>query len=367
MKLNIIKERLKEAIGLAERITSKNASLAILNSVILEAEGSLLSIKATNLEVGIEIQVPAKIDQVGSVAVNGQVLVNFLNNLYKEDKVNLEIVGGNISISTTKGSTLLKSVPIDDFPSIPHVTDGFSVVLTTNDLVANFKAVVYAAAVSDIKPEIASVYLHLENKTLIFVATDSFRLAEKRLNLTTKIDGEFNPIIIPLKNALEIIRIFDGFDDQVTLQANKHQLSIYTNQIHFTSRLLDGIYPDYQQIIAKNYATKAVINRQELLNALKLTNVFSDRLNQVELKINPTKPIFELSSKNQDIGENTIELEANLSGDEVALGFNAKYLLDCFSSLAGEEISLCFNGPQRPLTVINNANQFTYLVMPVRR
>lgn len=368
MKLEIIKDRLKEAVGSVERVTSKNASLAILNNVILEAQGSVLSVKATNLETGIEIQVPAKIDKEGVVAVNGQVLVNFLNNLYQEDKVVIEVVEGNLTVSTGKGSTLVKCFPADDFPSIPHVDDGFNFALNARELIDCLKSVVYAASTSDIKPEISSVYVYYEAPAIFFVATDSFRLAEKKLIGNGKVEGEFNPLIIPFKNALEIVRIFDGLDEVVNIQANKHQLSIYTQSIHFTSRLIDGVFPDYRQIMPKEQTTEISLNKNDLSNALKLANVFSDRLNQVDIKIIPSDGLFEIDSRNQDVGENTIKIKGDISGEEVSMSFNVKYLLDCFQSIHSDKIILRFNGSQRPMVVIGSgANSFTYLVMPVRR
>ena len=368
MKLEIIKDRLKEAVGSVERVTSKNASLVILNNVILEAQGSVLGVKATNLETGIEIQVPAKIDKEGSVAINGQVLVNFLNNLYQEDKVVIEVVDGNLLVSTGKGSTLVKCTPADDFPSIPHVVDGFSFSLNAKELIDCLKSVVYAASVSDIKPEISSVYVYYESPAIFFVATDSFRLAEKKLVGNGKINNEFTPLIIPFKNALEIIRIFDGLEDVVTVQANKHQISIYTASTHFTSRLIDSVFPDYRQIMPTSHATEVTLNKVDFVNALKLANVFSDRLNQIDVKVIPGDNLVEINSRNQDVGENTITLKSEVTGEEVSMSFNVKYLLDCFQSIHSDKVILRFNGGQKPMVLMPvGQGGFTYLVMPVRR
>lgn len=368
MKLEIIKDRLKEAVGSVERVTSRNASLAILNNVVLEAQGAVLSVKATNLETGIEIQVPAKIDKEGVVAVNGQVLVSFLNNLYQEDKVIIEVIEGNLHILTNKGATLVKCFPADDFPSIPHVDDGFNFALSSRDLIDCFKSVIYAASTSDIKPEISSVYVYYESPGIFFVATDSFRLAEKKLISNGKIDGDFNPLIIPFKNTLEVVRIFDGLDEMVNIQANKHQLSIYTKTIHFTSRLIDSVFPDYRQIMPKDHTTEAFLNKTDLLNALKLANVFSDRLNQVDIKILPKDGLLEINSRNQDVGENTVKLKSEITGEEVSMSFNVKYLIDCLPAINSDKLIMRFNGNQRPMIMTGfGADNFTYLVMPVRR
>ncbi len=368
MKLEVMKDRLKEAVIGAERITSKNASLAILNSVVIEAEGSVLTIKATNLETGIEVQVPAKIDKEGVVALNGQVLVNFLSNLYREDKVVIEDAAGNLHVTTSNGTALVKSFPADDFPSIPRVDDGFNFSLNGPELIESLKSVIYAAATSDIKPEISSVYVYFEAPAVFFVATDSFRLAEKKIITNSKIDGDFTPLIIPFKNATEIIRVFDGIDEVINIQANKHQLSIYTKSIHFTSRLIDSIYPDYRQIMPNTHTTEVILDKTDLINSLKLANVFSDRLNQVDFKIKPGEKIFEISSRNQDVGENSIAVKNESSGDEITASFNVKYIIDCFQSIHSDKVILRFNGSQKPMVISAAGNgNFTYLVMPVRR
>lgn len=368
MKLEIIKDRLKDAVSSVERVTSKNASLAILNNVILEAQGSVLSVKATNLETGIEIQVPAKIESEGSVAISGHVLVNFLNNLYKEEKVVIEIVEGNLSVSTTKGSTLIKCYPPDDFPSIPHVDDGFTFALNSRDLISSIKSVVYSSSVTDIKPEISSVYVYFDSTSMFFVATDSFRLAEKKLVFSGEVEGDLNSLIIPFKNALEIIRIFDGLDEIINIQANKNQLSIYTQSIHFTSRLIDSIYPDYKQIMPTSHTTEVIVDRTDLINSLKLASVFSDRLNQIDIKINPNENLFEINSSNQDIGENNISVKNESSGEDISMSFNVRYIIDCFQSITSDKVVLRFNGNQKPIIVTGaDKNNFTYLVMPVRR
>lgn len=364
MKLELIKNKLKEIVGIAERVTGHNLSLPILSAILLEAKDNSLIIKATNLDVGLEIDLPAKIIEEGSVAVSAGVLSGFLGNINKEEKVKLELIKENIHISTGRSSTLIKSFPADDFPVIPRVNDGSSFSFNGKDIVNGLRSVLFASSLSDIKPEIASVYIYQNGKELVFVATDSFRLAEKRIIIRDN-NKEFQSVIIPFKNVAEIIKVFDNLDEEVKIETNKNQISFFTDNIHFTSRAIDGNFPDYRQIMPTKFKTEVTVGRDELLNALKLSNIFSDKFNQINLKISPKNKSFEINSQNQDVGENTVSLEAVLEGEEIEMSFNAKYILDSFQSISSDTIALKFD---RPLLIEGVGDRsFQYIIMPVNR
>jgi len=365
MKLEIIKNRLKEAVMIAERATGKNLSLPILKSILLEVKKNSLIIKATNLDIGLEIEIPAKISTEGEVAVNAMVLNGLLNNLPKEEKVIIESQKDNLNISTPSSSTLIKSFPIDDFPVIPKIDDHNQYIFENIDIISGLKSVYYAASVSDIKPEIASVYIYQDGKELVFVATDSFRLAEKRISTNSK---DFQPVIIPLKNIIEIIRTLENYNGELIIKTNKNQASFITDSIYLTSRVIDSNFPDYRQIIPKSFKTEVLVYSSELMNALKLSNIFSDKFNQINILLSPSSGILKINSQNQDVGENTISLPAQITGEEMEMSFNAKYILDCFQSIDSDRIIMKLNEKNRPLLISGNNDQsFNYLIMPINR
>jgi len=164
------------------------------------------------------------------------------------------------------------------------------------------------------------------------------------------------------------LRVYGDFNGNLSICFNKNQISISTDGVYLTSRVIDGVFPDYRQIISKEVKTEVVVLKEDLLNALKLSNIFSDKFNQVNLLIDPKKKIFELSSANNDIGENKTYLEATLSGEEVQLGFNYKYFIDCFQSINSDSVSIKVNGAQKPIIVSGiSDNSFLYLIMPMNR
>lgn len=367
MKLECGKEKLRWAVGVAEKTTGKNLSLPVLSFVSLEAKGRTLKLSATNLDIGLVIELPAKVEKEGALMVSGSVLSNFLANLSKDEKIKLELAGDNLLVSGLHNSGVIKTYPREDFPSIPTLSDGQSLVLPSSVLISGLKMVAYAAALSDIKPEIASVYLYNRDGEVNLVATDSFRLAEKRLILSDKLEVE-PKLIIPIKNVADILRLLEGVSDQVELTFNNHQLAFSGEGYYLTSRLVEGIYPDYRQIVPLETKTSAVVLKADLQNALKLSNVFADKLNQVNLRVGAKDGLFEVSSHNNDVGESTTNLEGTIQGEDLELSFNVRYLLDCLSVIGSDSVSLKFNGRGKPILVSGiGDNSFTYLIMPMNR
>lgn len=367
MKVEYLKDKLKWAIATAEKITGKNLSLPALAYVLLSAKNRQLTVQATNLDLGIKITLPVKVEEEGQVMVSGVILANFLSSLFGDNKITLSTSTNTLSVATTGTASVLKTYPTDDFPTIPTVTEGEMIKLPATQFLAGLRAVSYAASLSDIKPEIASVYIYHKTDELIFVATDSFRLAEKRLPLKQKITVDL-ALIIPIKNITEILRVFDGIDEELTLTYSHHQVAFATEQIYLTSRLVEGLYPDYQQIMPTNQMTEAVISKTELLNTLRLATIFSGKLNQINFKILTKEKLLEITSRDSDIGESSSRLAATLDGENVEISFNIRYLLDCLQSVTTDNVNLAFNGKQRPILVRGvGVKTFTYLIMPLNR
>ena len=365
MKIECEINKIKNALVLAERVTGKNLTLPVLGSVLWVASGKILKLRATNLSIGVEIDIPAKIEKEGVVAIRGDILSSLFSVLQGDSTVSFELINGNLSVKTKTSTILLKSIPHEDFPTIPLV-QGEQCVIPVKKFIEGLKSVYYSASVSDIKPEIGSVYIYPENDTLVFVATDSFRLAEKKIKIKQTLN--FDGILIPFKNTIEIMRVFDGIDEDITLIIQKNQISFRTTGLYVTSRVVDGSFPDYKQIIPKNSLTQATILKQDFLSALKVANVFSDKFNQVTLTIKPQEKVCELDAKNSDVGENNTLISGSFSGEEVSANFNYKYMVDCFQSISQDSITIELSGNNKPMILHGVGDySFMYLVMPMNR
>jgi len=366
MKIECVKEKLTAAITNAQRITGKNLTLPVLSCILLEAKKSELIIKATNLDLGIEIHLPVKVEKEGVVAVPGNILSTFISNLQDEKSIRLELQEGNLLVSTLHNSTLIKTLPTEDFPTIPVVTPDKSFKISAKEFIRGLKAVWYSSATSSMKPELSSVYIYSSDDGVVFVATDSFRLAEKQVKVQK--NGDFGQILIPFKNIPEIAKIFENIDGEIEINLTKNQISISYNGIYLVSRVIDGVFPDYKQIIPKESKTEVVVLKQDLINSLKLANIFGDKFNQVNMKALPKTKTFELKTKNNDVGESVNKLPAAFTGEEIEINFNYKYIVDCFQSIDADSVTLHFNGLNRPMVIRGVGDpSFMYLVMPMNK
>lgn len=363
MKAECTKDTIKNGVQQVERMTGKNLSLPVLGGIFLSAEGNTLTLRATNLDLGIEIRIPAKIEGEGSAVVPGNILSGILSAVY-DGKITIEIVGENLTLSTTNTKSVVKCLPSDDFPTLPTLSGAESFTVPVQKFIDGVKSVWYSASASDMKPEIASVYVYPEGEDIVFAATDSFRLAEKRVSIKKNI--QFSRILIPYKNMVEMLRVFEGLDGDIEISFNKNQISVSAGNIYVTSRIIDGVFPDYRQIIPKEYITEATMLKQDVINALKMTNLFSDKFNRVDIRVDATKKLFEVEAKNSTLGENTTKIDAALTGKEISSGFNQKYILDCFQAIKHESVMFRFSGAGRPLVIQGvGDNSFVYLVMPL--
>ncbi len=366
MKIECVKEKLGVAISKAEKITGKNLTLPVLSCVLLEAKNNSLTIRATNLELGIEVTLPVKVEREGTVAVPGGILSNFISNLQKDNNVKLEFAETNLIVSTSSNTTLIKTFAHEDFPTIPRIEDGKTFKIEAQNFLKGLKSVWYSSATSSMKPELSSVYIYPEDDSIVFVATDSFRLAEKKVKI--KKGNEFTQILIPFKNIPEIMRGLEDAKGEVSVILNKNQISFSFDGVYLTSRVVDGTFPDYKQILPKEKKTEVIMLKQDFVSALKLANIFSDNFHQVRFKIEPKKKNFEIRTKNSDVGENTNKIDGALTGDDLEINFNFKYISDCFQSIDADSVSLEFTALNRPMVVRGVGDtSFLYLVMPMNK
>jgi DNA polymerase III subunit beta len=365
MKIECVKEKLLNAVQTAERITGKNLTLPILSTLYIETKQSKVVIKATNLDLGIEVEIPAKITAQGSVSVPGSILLGLLINS-DADKVDLELVDNTLHISSGRASATVKTFAGEEFPIIPRTSTAKTLEIDTEHFVDGLRSVWFSAATSSIKPELASVFVYTEGEYMLFVATDSFRLAEKKV--PAKKAKDFPGILIPFKNIGEIIRVLENVGGVVNVSIDGNQISFEKDSLYLLSRVIDASFPDYKQILPKESTTECVLLKQDLITALKIANVFSDSFNQVMMKIVPGQKLFELTTKNSQVGENITTIEAALTGEDVSISFNYKYIFDSFSSIKSDSVILSFQGMGKPVSIKGVSDKtFQYIVMPMNK
>lgn len=368
LKITIIKEELSRALLVTEKIAARHLSLPVLQCMLFLVKDGVVTVRATNLEIGVETTLRAKVASSGVLAVPSALFSQIIQFAPSGADISLEESGGLLRVHTAGSTTTIKTLPPDEFPELPRIetTGGEHTTVRVTELLEVLRAVSYSASHSSVKPELASVFLSLSGQTLTAAATDSFRLAEKKLPV--KKPGTLGPILIPARQVGDIMRTAEFLGDELEVIANEHQLSLTGTYGYVTTRLTAGAFPDYTQIIPKEFSATATLLKQDFALALRKAALFSDKFRQVTFSLDPGRKTLVCSSSQNDTGETWEEVRGAIEGEALTLSFNERYLTDCLSSIAAESITLSFSGPARPLVIRGiGDNSFLYLVMPMNK
>lgn len=353
-------------LEVVSRAATKHLTLPILQCVRIEAKGSEVSFSGTNLEIAISAHAAAKVVTDGVIAVPAQLLLQTVN-LVAESKITLTVEGDALLVTSRGSHTKINAFPLQDFPTMPQLPQGGQVV-NGQSFALGIRTVAFAASQSTIKPELGSIYIgQKKERTLTFVATDSFRLIEKTTS-QEKVTLE-NPLLIPQKNALEIARVLEIVGSDPVLVIGEGQAALrFDDGTYITSRLTEGSFPDYVQIIPKEYVTHATVLVADLQHALKMTSVFANKFQQVTMEVKKGAKELVLSSDSGEAGKTVERVQASIEGEDLTLSFNQRYIIDPLPAFSGESTILNFAGIGRPLVFAGVAEQSVrYLVMPMNK
>jgi len=305
----------------------------------------------------------AKIEKEGEALPPAKTLLSTTYSI-PEEEIMLESSNNNLKITSKTSTSSIKCLPIDDFPTIPRVKKENYFSISQDVLVSALKNTVGATAVTYTKPELASVYMFSQGKSpLTLVATDSFRLAEQKTGITYPSLS----LLLPQKSAQEVIRIFEDSPGEIEVVFNKNQILFQNRNISFLSRLTEGKFPEYQAIIPKSFETQVTIDKNQILSAVRAAGIFSSRLSEVMLGVDPGEGLLEVKSSSSETGEYRALHPAKISGQKAEANFNYHYLLEALQSVGGSKIFLGFNGPQKAVLIKSVGDElYFHLVMPMR-
>lgn len=363
MKIVCLQENFKNALSIIERSTGQNSTLPILSTILLETENGLLKISATNLELGVITWIPAKIDKKGEICVQSKILNGFINNL-TNGKIDILLNENILNIKKDEfEANLLISDP-KSFPIIPKIKSDKKIKIKQKDLKESILKVLNSASILDLRPEITGIYFNFKKDGLKLVSTDSFRLSEKQIITDSNINNE-NNFILPIKTAQELNRLLKETEDDLNIFIDKNQIMFEFDNIQIYSKLIDGQYPPYEQIIPKNFKTKTIFKKQDFLNSLKIASVFCGKTNDVKIKILNNN--IEISAQDSEKGENKNKVNTQTTGPEIETVFNYKYLIDGLNNINDSDIAFSFNEKNTP-TLMSGLKEkgYIYIVMPIR-
>ena len=367
MELIILRTNLLEALGLVERAISENINLPILKNVLIKAHGSKIDFISTNLELAVECSIPGKVVRGGEATAPFSVFSSIVRNLNTE-RITLEEKNKKLVVSTENYEATIQIQDPKEFPIIPSISNkAGSIKIKAGELKNALGKVIIAAQYSDIRPEISGVYLNYSDDVLTLAATDGFRLSERKID-SKQVHSDLDnaSVIVPLGTAAEISRMASGNDD-LEILIDSNQILFSTADKKIISRLIDGTFPDYKAVIPKQVQNEAIVERGELINALKLTSAFAGRANDVTLSVGENKKFLEIYSADSALGENRYKIPTKLKGEKFSLVFNWRYLLDGLKIYDGNEVVLGVNVPDRPVVIKSNTEpQQIYVAMPIK-
>jgi DNA polymerase-3 subunit beta len=365
MKISCTQENLNKGIGTVSRIVGTRGTLPILSHILLSTQKGRLKLVGTDLEIAIITYIGGKIDEEGAVTIPARLLSEFVS-ANRDQTIDFQSDGNNIKATSNHITARLNGLDFNDFPLIPEVKSDQIIKVNATDLKEAIGQVAFATATDDSRPILTGVFIKVVGKEMTLVATDSYRLAERKMEVTND-NGKDISVIVPARTLHEVSRLIDASIKEVSITVAQNQISFDFNSSQIVSRVLEGTFPDYEQIIPKEVKTKVTLGTDELQNALKLGISFAREVaNNIKIEILGSQNIQVIATSPQ-VGETTAKIDSKNEGDDLEIAFNAKFLSDVLSNCLTKEVRIDFSG-NLSAAIINPIGKKNYraLVMPLR-
>jgi DNA polymerase-3 subunit beta len=373
MKLSCLQENLTWGLGIVGRAVATRTTLPITSNILLETDRSRLKLVATNLEMAISCWLGAKVEEEGTITVPAKLLTEFISSLPK-DKVDMTMAPKTktLSVRCARYEARISGMDAKDFPPIPSVEHGISTTIEVEALRQAISQVVFAAASEESRPVLTGVDAKFDGSLLTIAAADGFRLAVYKLTMAKPV-GQKIEVIIPARTLAELNRLMADQEDPVEINVNptKSQIIFKLKNIELVSQLIQGTFPQYEQLIPSSTGTKATVDVAEFLRATKTAAIFArDGTGIVRLIVAPggelTPGKMTISARSEEIGEDMGEIDAIVQGGEAKIAFNGKYLTDVLNVLKEAQVSLETTSPSSPGVIKPvGSDNYVHVVMPM--
>jgi DNA polymerase III subunit beta len=362
LKITVPKDELVQALGVVSRAVSNRTSVQILSGILLEASASELRVAATDMELSLRATIAAQIDGDGSIVLPGKTLVD-IARLLPSDEVTIEHRPSESVVHVTAGSAsyTLHTYNPEDFPRLPDVTSVQTFPVERESLLETIQRVARAASRDESRPVLTGILVQFAGGTLTMAATDSYRLAVKETELSSKApDLE---AIVPGRALTELARIASA-GDSIDVGVHENQVVFGTEGIWLTTRRIDGQFPNYRQLLPEQFEHELTLPRTELLEVVRRASVMIQRATPLQLRF--AEGEITVIARTHEVGESQESMPAPYSGETLEIGFNADFLREGLESVDGDDIRFKLISPLRPAVLQGDGDEFTYLVMPIR-
>lgn len=373
MKLTCLQENLSKGLSIVGRAVATRSTLPITNNVLLTTEDSKLKLAATNLEIAISCWMDAKVSEGGAITVPARLLTDFVSSLPEGDiEIALSPKTKTLELKCARFAGRINGVDADEFPPIPSIGDGVATSIDVEALRAAIAQVVFAAATEETRPVLTGILCEFEGKNLNMVAADGFRLAVHKATISQPV-AERTDVIIPARALNELQRLIADQEEPVELTINpgKSQVLFRLKDIELVSQLIQGTFPNYNQLIPERYTTRAELSLADFTKAARTASIFAREGSAiVRLLVTPGEGgktgKIELSARAEEVGDNTGEVDAAVEGEESKIAFNSKYLGDVLGVLHAERVGLETSSPSSPgvLRPVGD-DKYIHVVMPM--
>jgi len=378
MKISCLQENLSRGLAVVGRAVASRATLPVTQNVLLSVDQSMLKLSATNLEIAMTTWVGAMIEEESSITVPARLLTEFVNSL-PNDKIELELDQGSglLQISSGSSNAHINITDASEFPPIPTVDDGVAAEVDPLVLKSAITRVAFAAATEESRPVLTGVEMKLEGSKFTMAAADGFRLAVHHGALLKSV-SEPMTMIVPARTMTEVNRMIGERDEpvEILMTPAKGQVMFRVrggDTVEIVSQLLQGTFPNYEQLIPQSYTTRAVMDLPTVLRAAKTASIFAkDGSNIIRMHLMPAtadteSPKVEISAKSEEVGDNQdlVDLD-EIEGEEGKIAFNSRYLLDVLSVLEKGKVALetttsSSPGVFKPI----DSDDYIHVVMPM--
>jgi DNA polymerase-3 subunit beta len=363
-----MQENLARGLSVVSRAVS-NRSLPVLTNVLLKTEDGGLKLTATNLEIGITYWVPSKIETDGATSVPARLLTDLVNSLPGGEPIDLELGDGEtLHIRSGRFESNIKGISADDFPTVQTSGERPLTRIPQNVLRHALDETAFAAASDEARPILTGVLARFEGDQLTLAAADNYRIAVKTITILDPV--EETSVVIPARALHELSRVLTDTDDPVSvvLAHARNQILFHLEGVDLVSRLIDGQYPNYQSVLPASHSTRAVLDREELLRAVRPAALIAhESANIVKLGVGLDGDPGITVSANAEVGDHVGRIEAEVEGDGTTIAFNARFLADVLTNVDAEQFALELNGPLSPgVFKPLGDDRYVHVVMPLR-